>query len=71
MSEGLLKVADLISVIGDRAATATAQLKDTLAAQQAVNAAKPASSGSTTATNEGYGLPGQMMAALKLFEGRT
>jgi hypothetical protein len=73
MSSGLLLVADAVSAIGDAAVAASAALKQTLADLQAANAAvsKPASSGGTTATNEGYGLPGEMIAALKLLEGRT
>lgn len=77
MSGGLLLVADAISLIGDRADAATVQLKQTLAAQQAVNddstrtAGGNSKLGATTATNEGYGLPGEMIAALKLLEGRT
>jgi hypothetical protein len=74
MSEGLFRVVDAISAIGNAAVTASAALKQTLSDQQAANAVtKPggAKLGSTTATNEGYGLPGEMIAALKLLEGRT
>ena len=75
MSEGLLKVADAVAAIGSAAVTASAALKQTLADQQAANAATKSGgtpkSGGTTATNTGYGLPGQMIAELKLLAGRT
>jgi hypothetical protein len=74
MSGGLLLVADAISEIGDAAVAASAALKQTLADQQAVNAAKQSGSaphlGTTTATNEGYGPAGNLIAALNSLEGR-
>ena len=81
MSEGILKVADAVSAIGDAAARSTGSLLEALSAQQALNAAKAAGGNATgrasggpsvTATVHpvGPGLAADVVNALKSLGGR-
>jgi hypothetical protein len=82
MSEGIYKVADAVSAIGDAAARSIAPLLAALSAQQAVNAAKAAGGKTTgrasggpsvaaTVHPVGPGLAADVIGALKSLGGRT